>query len=565
MNTLDAQLAAQLFAIDPAGLGGIVLRSAPGVHRDRFCGWVRACLGGPVVRLPLGISDDRLLGGLSLVATLESGRPMFERGLLASADGGVVIVAMAERIEPRVTTALASALDHGALAVERDGMSETYPCRLGVLALDEGVDGEHVPAALRDRLALYIDLEALDPVECDPARVLRARAMLRHVALSSEVIEALCSASVALGVASVRAPLAAARVARAHAALEGRRAVIEADAVVAARLVLGPLATQMPANEEQEEQEEEPREPEEEKGGEREESSSPQDGPLEDVVLAAAASAIPKGLLEELAVGRARHAASAGRAGALSAALRGGRPAGTRMGVPRNGERLDVIATLRAAAPWQRIRTRHAGRIAVRKDDFRITRFEQRNETRVIFAVDASGSAALQRLAEAKGAVEQVLGDCYTRRDHVALVAFRGRDAQLLLPPTRSLARVRRSLAGLAGGGTTPVAAGLDAALRLAIDARRCGQTPVMVVMTDGRANIGHAGREGSAAANEDAHESARAVRAAAIPTLFLDTSPRPRPHARDLAAAMGARYLPLPHVDARGISRAVQSLAGGA
>jgi magnesium chelatase subunit D len=202
--------------------------------------------------------------------------------------------------------------------------------------------------------------------------------------------------------------------------------------------------------------------------------------------------------------------------------------------------------------------------VEIRKEDFRLTRFQQRTETSVIFSVDASGSAALQRLAEAKGAVEQVLGDCYVRRDHVALIAFRGREATLLLPPTRSLARVRRCLADLAGGGTTPLASGIDAALALSLEARKRGKTPVLVLMTDGRANVARDGREGGAVASADALASARAVRAAGVRALFLDTAPRPRPAAKLLATEMGARYLPLPYVDAVGISRQVQSLAEG-
>jgi magnesium chelatase subunit D len=234
---------------------------------------------------------------------------------------------------------------------------------------------------------------------------------------------------------------------------------------------------------------------------------------------------------------------------------------------------LNLVETLRAAAPWQRLRRRPDGSrapgnvgtvVEVRKEDFRVTRFQKRSETTVIFAVDASGSAALQRLAEAKGAVEQVLADCYARRDHVALVAFRGTTATLLLPPTRSLARVRRRLADLAGGGTTPLAAGIDAALTLALEARKQDKLPLVVLMTDGRANVARSGNERSAA-GEDALASGRAMRAAGVRALLLDTAPRPRPEARLLATAMDARYLPLPYLDAAGISRQVRALASEA
>jgi magnesium chelatase subunit D len=116
--------------------------------------------------------------------------------------------------------------------------------------------------------------------------------------------------------------------------------------------------------------------------------------------------------------------------------------------------------------------------VEVRRDDFRVGRFEQRSQSTTIFVVDASGSSAFNRLAEAKGAVELLLADCYVRRDRVALLAFRGRGAELLLPPTRSLVRAKRSLAGLPGGGGTPLAAGIDAAAALADAVRRRGETP---------------------------------------------------------------------------------------
>ncbi|WP_128566586.1 VWA domain-containing protein, partial [Methylobacterium crusticola] len=158
----------------------------------------------------------------------------------------------------------------------------------------------------------------------------------------------------------------------------------------------------------------------------------------------------------------------AGRAGAAALQARRGRPAGTRPGDPRTG-RIALVETLRAAAPWQRLRGRDEARpIRVEPGDIRIRRLVHRTETTTIFAVDASGSAALERLAEAKGAVELLLAQAYVRRDRVALVAFRGSGAELVLPPTRSLVRARRGLAGLPGGGGTPLAAGIAAAEALA-------------------------------------------------------------------------------------------------
>jgi magnesium chelatase subunit D len=198
----------------------------------------------------------------------------------------------------------------------------------------------------------------------------------------------------------------------------------------------------------------------------------------------------------------------------------------------------------------------------VRRDDFRIIRFKQRIGTTTIFVVDASGSAALQRLAETKGAIELLLADCYVRRDKVALIAFRGQGAELLLPPTNALARAKRSLAGLPGGGGTPLAAGIDAAIALAETIARAGQTPIITLLTDGRANIARDGAQGRPRAEQDALDSASRLRAANLTTLLVDTSPRPHPAAQRLAAAMAARYLALPYADAATVSRAVRAAA---
>jgi magnesium chelatase subunit D len=231
---------------------------------------------------------------------------------------------------------------------------------------------------------------------------------------------------------------------------------------------------------------------------------------------------------------------------------------------------MSVIDTLRAAAPWQRLRREErmrAGKgvdilVEVRHDDFRVTRYRQRSETTTIFVVDASGSAALHRLAEAKGAIELLLADCYVRRDRVAMIAFRGPRAELLLPPTRSLVRAKRGLAGLPGGGGTPLAAGIDAAVELADGVQRRGGTPVVVVLTDGRANVTREGIGGRAQATEDAVASARAFRTAELKALVVDMSPRPRPDAEKLAREMGAVYLPLPHANAAALSGAVQAVS---
>ncbi len=566
----DAVLAVRLLAADPAGIGGILLRAPYGPVRDRWLALCRRSLRGevPLRRLPPQIGEDRLLGGLDLAATLRAGRPVAEQGLLAAAHGGLLLVPMAERLSPTLAGHLAAALDRGAVVAERDGLTLEHPCRIGVVALDEGVSTEErPPASLCDRLAIHLDLASVTLREAslpdDEPEVERVREVVA-VRSDETVVAALCEAALMLGIPSLRVPLLALRVARAAAALAGRDRIDERDAGVAARLVLAPRALAAPARPETDA----PPEPPAPTDAPEDRTASSDDS-LTEIVLQAALATMPPDMLARLRDGGRRRAGAAGRSGAALRHKLRGRPVGVRSGSPRAGARLSLIDTLRAAAPWQSLRRAQIsatdGRIAVRPDDFRIRRLKQRAQTTTILAVDASGSQALHRLAEAKGAVELLLAECYVRRDRVALVAFRGRGAELLLPPTRSLVRARRSLAALPGGGGTPLAAGIDAVRVLAEGLRRRGESVVVVVLTDGRANVARDGTGGRVQAEADARSAATALREIGLTSLLIDTSPRPQPVAADLARVMGAAYLPLPHADATALSRAVVATAGPA
>jgi magnesium chelatase subunit D len=516
-------------------------------------------------RVPISVDDERLLGGLDLGATLAAGRRIVRNGLLAEADGGVIVLPMAERIAPGVASRIAAAIDTGEVVTERDGVGLRADTRFVTVAFDDGVEDERPPEALLERLAFRFDLSEVrglgagkdDPVS-GPVERGDARAFSDSLGMSG--FELLAASGAALGVDSVRALQFALRAARASAVLHGR-AVGEDDLALGVRLVLVPRATRMPA-------------PPEEAGApppDRGEGAGKSEGDpqaVEDRVLAAALASLPADVLARLAAGggRSRNAARGSGGGERRKSPQRGRPAGTRAGIPRGGLRLSLIDTLRAAAPWQRLRgggsVGSGGRVRIRKDDLRVRRFETRAEALTIFAVDASGSAALARLAEAKGAVELLLGQAYVRRAQVALVAFRGTAAELLLPPTRSLARARRSLSELPGGGGTPIAAGLAAARELAEAARARGRTPFLVVLTDGRANVALDGGTVREAAERDAHAAALAIGASGIATAFVDISPRPRPEGAKLAAAMRARYLPLPKADAHAMHAAVLAAA---
>ncbi|MET7247913.1 magnesium chelatase subunit D [Methylobacterium sp. EM32] len=570
---IQACLAASLLAIDPAGTS-VVVRARPGPVRDTWLARLHALLpeGTPVTRLPAGIADDALLGGLDLPATLATGRPVAQPGLIARSHGGMVVVPMAERLGPGTAARIAQALDTGAVEVARDGIATRHPARFGLVLLDEGEgEDEALPACLADRAALHLDLDAVPPGALAAAPPLPdltgagagAGAGAIQADVPPEAAETLCAVAARLGIASLRAPLLALRVARLHAALSGRAALEDADLTAAVALVLAPRARAWPDDKSEAPSEPPPGPDEAEPADRQEDDRIGKHQCLDDRVLAAVAASLPPGLLARLLAGEGPRTRSpgAGRAGAATSAQRG-RPVGARPGDPRRG-RLALIETLRAAAPWQRLRRGEAeARLRITADDLRIRRLVQKRETTTIFAVDASGSAALERLAEAKGTVESLLAECYVRRDRVALVAFRGSGADLLLAPTRSLVRAKRALASLPGGGGTPLAAGIEAAGRLAAMERRAGRSATVLLLTDGRANVARSGAPGRAQAGADALSAAKALAATGTRALVIDTAARPQDSARTLAAAMAARYLAMPQADAARLTRAVREAA---
>ena len=590
----DAATIAALFAVDPVGLGGVALRSPACENRDQWLALLKNLLPAqtPLRRVPLNINDTALLGGLDLGATLQAGKPIALRGLLAQADGGVLVLAMAERMSLSAAARFGSVLDTGMVALQRDGLDTSAKANIGLVALDEGSsDDEQMPAGLADRLAFRLLMNAHEENEEGPEwtaeEVLSARQRLSHVKIDDEAVQALCAAALALGIDSLRASVFAVRVARAAAALAGSQSVEEEHIGVAARLVLAPRATRLPPpepeppsdksdseNQDQNDKKDDKRDDPEDASNE--EKNLPDNLPdnLVELVLEAAQAAMPAGLLASLKIGQLQRAKTptSGSAGALQKNALRGRPVGARKGEPRAGQRINVLETLRAAAPWQKIRQRQQAtaegqrqRIVVRKEDFHVTRFRQSGQTTTVFVVDASGSSALNRLAEAKGAVELLLADCYVRRDSVAVLAFRGQTAELILPPTRSLARAKRSLAGLPGGGGTPLAHAIEASMLLAEQLRKKGETPIVVLLTDGKGNIARDGRPGRAQAATDALAAATEMRLKGFSTLLVDTSPQAQEAAQNLAQAMGAQYLALPYAGANTLNQAVRAVAGRA
>jgi len=542
----DALLAVRLLLMAPAKLGGLCLRGG-GPARDLVLNRLRDG-ETDVRRIPPHVDDERLLGGVDLAASLASGTKVRQRGLLDDASGSVFVVPLAERLPQEIAGKIAQSMDSASVA---DGFA--------IVLLDDGIEPENAPPqSLMERIAFVCDLSRVDSLEFADPDATAITYPDEVESLDNRQLASIAFTAQALGIPSARPLLFAAETARLHAALDGRTKVADCDLEVAARLVLAPRARQLPTPPP------EASEPEEEKPTESaEKGTDPGENVLDDVVLEAAAAAIPADLMTQLASGRAKGAATGTGAGQRRKSMLRGKPIGVRPGVPKGGARLALIDTLRAAVPWQALRrsnTTHDRPIIIHRDDLRIRRFDERAAGLTIFSVDASGSAAAARLAEAKGAVELMLAQAYATRSEVALVAFRGSSAELILPPTRSLTRARRALAELPGGGGTPLALGLQAAREVAEAAEVRGRTPHLVILTDGRGNIAADGSASRSRAAQDVEMAAKAIAARGIATLVVDISARTGTDAPRLAQLMQARFLALPMADARKLHAAVSA-----
>ena len=599
----DAITSLQLLQIDPHGFGGIWLKAPFGPVRER---WLQALQNSSVktVKLPGSIDLERLLGGIDLSTTLQTGQLHMQNGLLQQAHKGAVCISMAERFPSALVAPIAQAMDTQtipALNVKSD--AAPINTQFGVIALDESLeDDAPIGKALQERLGIWLDLKDLAPsdiqamtvdaldsdsqaidVQFSEAHLQQMQALLPKLQWTHDQALAMCATAQGLGIDSLRIPSLALRVACCHAALNLRTTVEDEDLEFAARRVLAPRATQWPSEQAEETREETseekaeqppephsdapPTPPESEQDAEDAQPESPPSEPtaedLQEMMVAAALASLPLGMLDTLMTQAGRSQGNtSGRSGQFKTGSQRGRPLPPRPGRPGGHSRLHVLATLRAAAPKQKLRgAKVKGRIAIRSEDFHVHRYQQHSSSCLILALDASGSAALQRLAEAKGAVELLLQQSYARRDSVCIVAFRGAQAQLLLPMTRSLVRAKRAMTGLPGGGGTPLALALKMAYEQAAQLHRQGVTPILVMLSDGRANVTLQGLGGRAQAQADALQWSAQWRQTGHRSLWIDTSIQPDPQVQNLAHTMGGSYLPMPQVQAQRVANAMDNL----
>jgi magnesium chelatase subunit D len=585
----DANLIAILLAINPKGLKGVTVKSRFGPVRDAWLAYLKQCIassGTYILKAPANISAEHLMGSLDLEASLKASSLVMSKGLLERVQGNILLLPMAERMDLHAIALISQALD------EKNAFDKASD--FGVIAFDEADSAdESISPRLLDRLAfeLYLDQLSIsdikDSLEVNAEDVEQARKLLPLVKCSDDYLEVMIKAGFSLGVSSFRANYFALETAKTLAALRGLVEVSQDEVIDAARLVYTPskqasLSPEMDQSEDFSDENQNDQDPDDQSEDSQDDQESsnelheqPTEQDLEDIIVQAVKASLPTKLLrqsKEVIRGGKSTAHHSGKSGSIQKNFLSGRPFGARKGRPTDGKRLDILKSIRAAIPWQRLRqgvlhkdqiSRSQSRINFRTEDLHIKQYLRRRGTVTIFLVDASGSSATQRLAEAKGALEELLAHCYIRRDEVAMLSMRGAKAEIVLPPTRSLARAKRNLAALPGGGGTPLASGLRAANEMAITLQRKGLTTIIVIMSDGKANVNLQGVGGRGAAHADALTAAKELRARNHRVLFVDTSPQPELLAQEICSTMAAQYFPLPFTGSgKQISQAALQLA---
>ncbi|MEL6666789.1 MAG: VWA domain-containing protein [Pseudomonadota bacterium] len=559
-----ASLGTVLAHARPDLFGGILINAFYGpvldAWKDQFA-TLKAPLQAPLP-IPATVSVDRLYKSLDVSRSLGAAKAKYQSGLLDDARGRMVFVNGVERLRPGVSTALALHLDQ----------QRRHSNAMALVAFDNTHDAtSHIPSMLAEQLAFRADLrterwQEIGGVVFSEDDVLRTRTHMKDCNVSEDTVAAISLACLQLGVGSMRVPIYCAHAASALAALNGRKTVKPDDLTQACELVLtgrGTSVADSPPTEQSREQEDHKTSNDDHPPAAQKDEPETVDALAEQIVHAVASAPVHLDPIAKRGIDRGR-AGISGQTGGYVRASDRGRPDRSKRTQLGSG-RIDILATLRTAAPWQTARanpTKGSG-FKIMKADLRLKQFKRRKQSSVIFVVDASGSAAANRLAEAKGAIERLLSQCYARRDLVSLVSFSGTQARLLLPPSRSLVRARRQISELAGGGSTPLAHAVAEAFRVAQAEKERGRTPFLVFLTDGSGNVSLERAADRQTARDQTARLARTLINGRFSSVIFDTSRRPDPRTRQLGEDLGAQYQFLPNSDGDTVSRLVRQRIG--
>ena len=436
------------------------------------------------------------------------------------------------------------------------------------IALDESEGSDVSRADLSDYLIFSINLDGtrykdLKKVTINRKKISEARNNLATVEVNKRELDYLIASSEMFSISNMHTIFCTLKVAKAICAYKGEKRVSREDINLAISLSMIHKAKQIPEFQ----QEEKAKSAENERLRDNDESkanNSELNSEDKKMLIDALKIFLPNNLIESLLSKNSqtiRVTESAG-SGERNNNFSAGRPIPSISRKYSSDKRIDLMGTLTRAIPWQKLRSSSVTKnrkIIIYPQDIMIKRFEKQSERLLIFLVDASGSNAIGRLAEAKGAIEILLSDAYAKRDNVALISFSGLKADPLLLPTKSLVTAKKKLSSLPGGGATPLANGLLEAFNMADAARSRSIKPIIILLSDGRGNITLDGLGDRVKAIEDTTYIASLIKRNAINNIFIDTSRRKTPMADELARELNGHYFQLPMANSSSISKAVQ------